>query len=171
VSKPDLSAEPGPLAAYREGLGLASVAVIRSAEGIRICAGHVESSLTAAETVEARWWCRRMADAERVARAATVRLRRGEHAGESITRAATQLNVALHSEDEISAEATVAVARIDREIERLQRSGQFRSVNKSYRKYRIETSARGERVSPYREWMRKYREKLVREFAISLRYI
>ena len=63
------------------------------------------------------------------------------------------------------------VARVDEEIERLQRSGDLKSVNKSYRAYRLETSARGEKTLRYAEWMDKYRENLVRQLAAALRYV
>jgi hypothetical protein len=67
--------------------------------------------------------------------------------------------------------AMTVVARVEAEIERLQRSGELKSVNKSYRAYRIEASARGEKTLRYDEWMGKYRENLVRQLAAALRYV
>jgi len=130
--------------------------------------------------MQARWWCRRIDDAERVAAAATMRMQRrqaGESASadasfvaETIARAANKLGVALVLEEAIADEATAIVTRVDLEIARLQRTGELRSVNKAYQEYRVETSARGERVMRYRDWMNKYRENLIRQLAATLRY-
>lgn len=51
----------------------------------------------------------------------------------------------------------------------MQRSGGLKSVNQSYRNYRLETSARGERVLPYAAWLDRYKADLVREIAANLR--
>jgi hypothetical protein len=182
------------VAAYREGLGLAAVAVVCGPNGTRVTAIERDAgALGAGETVNMRWWCRRMAEAERVATAATRHLLRRESRGkigpqdecgfapadasapgrlicESIVSAAKRLNVVLHSDDEISSQAMTVIARVDQEIERLRQSGELKSVNRSYRTYRIEASARGEKIVRYSEWMRKYRENLVRELAAMLRY-
>lgn len=181
--------------AYRRGLGLCAVAVLCRAGEIRIIAGTSLHDGPCDEPVSvlARWWCRRTAEAERVAAAAALRLRRREpRAGKTmaataispgtiqqsrlvslaracIVRVATHLNVALSSDDAIFSEAMIVVARIDDEIERMQRAGELKSVNAAYRQYRIETSGRGERVLPYREWMREYRANLVRQFGATLR--
>jgi hypothetical protein len=170
----------GAVAAYRQGLGLAAIAVIRDAAGVRVAAAD-QAALAAAEKVATRWWCRRAADAERVAAAAAAHQQRRKErlvgsvevplAGESITRAARRLGVVLYSETEIFDEAMAIAARIDREMENLQQSGGLRSINKSYQKYRIETSARGERVVRYQDWMRQYRESLIREVASTLRFL
>jgi hypothetical protein len=166
--------------AYWQGLGLAAVAAINGPAGIRIAAGG-EAALAAAETLEARWWCRRAADAERVASSAMVRLRGRSDpsdapaeislACESVARAAKQLGVALRAEAELYDEATAVAERIDREMERLKQSGGLRSINTSYRQYRIEASQRGERVMRYQDWMRRYRENLIRELASTLRFL
>ena len=92
-------------------------------------------------------------------------------AREAIMQAARYLGITLHSDDEIIAEADATMARVDREIERLQRAGELRSVNQSYRSYRLEASARGERVMRYQDWMRNYRENMMRQVASSLRYL
>ena len=72
----DIARPPRDLAAaYREGLGLAPIAVICGAAGTRITApapGGEDPS--AAETLRARWWCRRAVDAARVAAAAMARM-------------------------------------------------------------------------------------------------
>jgi hypothetical protein len=88
-----------------------------------------------------------------------------------IAGAAKRLNIALSSDEEVDAEAMTVVARVDAEIERLQRSGELKSVNTSYRAYRLEASARGEKALRYAEWMDKYRENLVRQLAAALRYV
>ncbi len=183
------------IAAYCDGLGLAPVAVICGPAGIRIAAIEGGESLGAAETVQARWWCRRPAQAERVAAAANARLRRRkscEDAGcaltpvapepgkgppalllgrELIVSAARQAGVVLQSDAELRDEAMLVIERVEGEIERLQRAGDLQSVNKSYREYRIAASQRGERVAPYQQWMGRYREKLVRKLAATLRYL
>jgi len=53
----------------------------------------------------------------------------------------------------------------------MQRAGQLKSVNTSYRAYRIEASARGEKAAPYADWFNKYKAKLVRELAAAMRYV
>jgi hypothetical protein len=186
----------GLVAAYREELGLAAVAVIRSAAGIRVVApeSRVDGPPAAGDKVEARWWCRRPADAARVAAAATARLRRRvakdpgagpATAGESdspghisaalalavaaVAAAARRCNVSLYSDEETSAAAMAAVARVDAELERLRRAGELKSVNRSYRSYRMETLSRGEKAVPYAQWINKYREKLLRQVAAALR--
>ena len=163
----------GFAAAYCEGLGLAAIAAINSPDGMRIAvteAGDATKEL--AQTACARFWCRR-AEAERVA-AAAARLVRGEsndaaHAATAVMRAAKRLGIALFSEQEIAAEAQKVAARIDVEMQRQKASGGLKEVNAAYRDYRIQTSARGERVLRYDEWMRKYKENLLRQVASALR--
>lgn len=185
------------IAAYREGLGLAAVVVTCGPAGISVSAvGQGTGGIPDAAAVEVRLWCRRAADAERVASAAMRRLRRcksrdggvpaapqrvssptsGDASGalalaaEAIAGAAKRLNITLLSNEEVAADAMAAVARVDEEIERLQRSGELKSVNASYRAYRLEASARGEKALRYAEWMDKYRENLVRQLAAALRF-
>jgi len=73
------------------------------------------------------------------------------------------------SDDEICNEAMLVAARVDREIERMQRAGEMKSANRSYRNYRLEASRRGERILRYAEWMDHYKANLVREIAANLR--
>ena len=185
MTKADPNGQDGLVAAYREGLGLGSVTVIWSEDGVRVaCDGAGDGAIEPTPAAQARWWCRRKSDAERVAAAAMARLRRQdgscEHeessvatvlADESIMRAAKRLGVILYSDTDIITEAMAVVARVDCGIERLRQSGELRSVNKDYRKYRIETSARGGRAMRYADWMRRYRENLVRKLAATLRYL
>lgn len=63
----------------------------------------------------------------------------------------------------------MVAARVDAEIERMQRAGELKSVNKSYRNYRLNASAQGERVLRYAEWIQRYKANLVREIAANLR--
>ncbi len=65
--------------------------------------------------------------------------------------------------------AMLVAARVDREIERMQRAGALKAVNRSYRDYRLAAAARGERVLPYAAWMIRYKASLVREIAANLR--
>jgi hypothetical protein len=165
------------VAAYREGLGLAALAVIADADGVRVATAEPGKDGAPAQTMAARWWCRQQAAAEYIAARAAARLTRRSGAGsptieaanESIRYTANRHGVALYSDEEIAEAALAAVARVEAELERLQRSGALRAVNKSYRQYRIEASGRGERIVPYRDWMRRYRENLVRDLAATLR--
>jgi hypothetical protein len=185
------------IAAYREGLGLAAIIAACDAAGIRVmaCAPR-EDGTASAEAAQARWWCQRASDAERICAVATARLRRRRPGGETpappvdasspcredpaamraaardaIAGAAKRLNVALYSNEEISAEAMRIIVRVDEEIEALRGSREFKSVNQSYRTYRMEASARGEKVTPYAQWLNKYKANLVRQLANALRYV
>jgi hypothetical protein len=182
VTQQDRAGRARLVTAFRDGLGLAAVAVIGGSDGVRIAAaGQADGSqLAASETVQARWWCRRASDAECVAAAAAARLRRPApnvatdaawHAGEAITRAAKRRNVDLLPDQDIIDQAAAVIARIDDELEQLRQSGELRSVNKSYQAYRLEAAARGERVVPYAQWMLGYKEALVRKLAETLRYL
>jgi type III secretion system FlhB-like substrate exporter len=182
VTQQDRAGRARLVAAFRDGLGLAAVAVIGGPDGVRIAAAGqaVGNQLAARETVQARWWCRRASDAECVAAAAAVRLGRHApdvsadaawHAGEAIARAAKRRNVDLVPDQDIIEQAAAVIARIDDELEQLRQSGELRSVNKSYQTYRLEAAARGKRVVPYAQWMLGYKEGLVRKLAETLRYL
>ena len=164
-------------AAYCEGLGLAAITVICGPSGVRItatAAGKGDGDRPdAAETVHSRFWCRRGSEAERVA-AAAARIFRDESndaacAAMAVMQAAKKRDIALFTEEAIAAEAQNVAARIDAEMQKQQASGGLKSVNKAYRDYRIKTSARGERLLRYDEWMMKYKENLVRQVASALR--
>jgi hypothetical protein len=178
-------------AAYREGLGLAAIVALREHAAARVVATsemHAGAAVRDKGAVVAQFWCRRAADADRVALAATARLRGREshdgHEGSSssasapaannlravIEGAAKRLRIALYSDDEIRAEADVVIARVEAEIENLKGAGQLKSVNQSYRAYRLAASARGERAVPYADWFNKYKANLVHELAAALRY-
>ena len=168
------------VAAFRQGFGLAAIAVIDGPDGIRVVAAEpgAEIVCTAAETVHCRWWCSRAYEAASIAAAVAARLRSREtcdgaavSACQAVVRAAKQRNVDLHSDEEILEQATAVIARIDDELERLRQSGDLRPVNKSYQSYRRDTAAKGERVVPYAQWMLGYKEELVRKFAATLRYL
>jgi hypothetical protein len=73
------------------------------------------------------------------------------------------------SEDEIRSGAMQVAARVDREIERMQRAGDLKAVNTSYRDYRLKTSARGEKILRYAEWIERYKTNLIREIVANLR--
>lgn len=185
------------IAAYREGLELTAVAVVRGRDGILITVIRAGEAglLEPGGEVAAQWWCRRAADADTVARAATARLtRHGSHdrvpvadaaakpaasgnrsdelslAERVIADVAEQRNITLHSDEEIATAALAAAALVDAKLEELQRAGELKSVNRSYRNYRTEASARGEKVQPYAEWLGKYRENMVRQLASVLRF-
>jgi hypothetical protein len=73
------------------------------------------------------------------------------------------------SDEQICGDALAVAARVSAELEQMQRSGALKSVNQSYRSYRLETSARGERALPYAAWLDRYKAGLVREIAANLR--
>lgn len=180
------------VAAYREGLGLAGIAVLRGPGGAQIGMigeGSDDAAAGAGDTVAAKWWCRRADDAKRVATAATARLHRLESKDDvaklsaangapspsdicaAVEQAAKRLHVALYSDGDIAADADQIIARMNEEVEALQRAGQLKSVNRSYRTYRTAASARGEKAAPYADWFDKYKANLVRELAAALRYV
>jgi hypothetical protein len=168
-------------AAYRDGLGLACVAVHRGSGGITI---EASTSADAAAAVT-RWWCRRESDAARIAAAARAALRRHESkagarpagndshalsaACAAVAAAARRHGVALFSDDDIAAHAAEIAVRIDAELQKLKESGDLKSVNQTYKSYRLQLSGRGERALRYNEWMRQYRADLVRQAAAALR--
>ena len=168
------------IAAFREGFGLAAIAVIDGPDGVRIAAAApgAEIACAPAETVHCRWWCPRAFEAASIATAVTARLHGREtcdgaalSAGQAVVRAAKQRHVDLHSDETVVEQAMAAIARIDDELERLRQSGDLRPVNKSYRSYRRDVAAKGERVVPYAQWMLGYKEELVRKLAATLRYL
>lgn len=180
MKRQDRAAHARLAAAYRQGLGFAAIAVIWGPHGVRVAAGgEAEDTISAAENLQARWWCR-VNDAADIAAAATARLRRRDsetaadavsYAGEAVLRAARQRHIELHTDDAIAVHAASAIARIDAELEQLRRAGDLRSVNKSYQTYRLDAASRGERVTPYGQWMLSYRENLVRQLAATLRFL
>jgi hypothetical protein len=155
------------IAAYREGLGL--VAIVFSGEGGEVC---VVADQNIPLGASGHWWCRNAAEAGRIVSAARASLRR-KSAGsrETILRVAQRLNVDLRSDQDVTADAIVVIDRVAAEFAHLRNAGSLRPVNKSYRDYRLAAAARGERVVPYAQWMRAYRENLVRQAAVTLRYL
>ncbi|MGA8076380.1 MAG: hypothetical protein WB868_03200 [Xanthobacteraceae bacterium] len=73
------------------------------------------------------------------------------------------------SEAEICRGAADVAVRVDAEMARLQAAGGLKSVNTSYRQYRLQTTARSERVMRYADWMDRYKADLIREIAANLR--
>jgi hypothetical protein len=168
------------VAAFREGFGLAAIAVIDGPDGVRVAAAApgAEIACAPAEIVHCRWWCPRAFETASIAAAAAVRLHGREtcdgaalSACRAVVRAAKQRNAELYGDEEILEQAMAAIARIDDELERLRQSGDLRPVNKSYQAYRCEAAAKGERVVPYAQWMLGYKEELVRKLAATLRYL
>jgi len=166
------------IAAYREGLALAAVAVIERADGLRIKTMTPEQTLSSGESLVACWWCRRPAEAQCVADGAARIFRRTRQecsdqsalACDAVIRAAQRLGVALCTDADLDQEAVRSIARLDAEIATQMRAGALKSVNQSYRQYRLEASSRGERVLPYAKWMDGYKLKLMHEIAANLRY-
>jgi hypothetical protein len=176
------------IAAYREGLGLAAIGVVQESTGPRIVAinqPHAQAANVSPD-VSMRWWCRRAADAERIVASATRSLRRElkdisrpplggstrtPHAiFAAVESAARRLGVPLYSDTDIAADAERTIGRVEEEIENLKRAGELKSVNQSYRAYRLQASARGEKAAPYANWLNQYKANLVRELAAALRH-
>jgi len=155
------------IAAYREGLGLA--AIVLTGESDEVC---VVTDQNIPEIQPEHWWCRNAAEAGRVVSAARASVRRKSAGGrEAILRAAKRLNVDLRSDQDVTAEAVVVIDRVAAEFDQLRNAGGLRPVNKSYRDYRLAAAARRERVVPYAQWMRAYQENLVRQAAVTLKYL
>ena len=184
------------IAAYREGLGLAAIVIVHDPAEFRVEAvAQGNKGLPAANNIAASWWCRRAADAARVAAAATVALKRRQSrdgasdpgaaafpcgandfshalspAADAIAAAAKRLGIALYSDDDVCTEAAAIIARVEQELERLRGTDELKSVNRSYRTLRTEAAARGEKVAPYAQWLNTYKADLVRQLAAALRY-
>lgn len=173
-------ARPALIAAYREGLSLAAVLLVQGGDKLRIiAAGHTgDAALEAGETAAARWWCQNALHAESIAEAVSRALRRINdpaanvaHARELVHRAADRHAIALLADEDITAEAMHAIARLDGEIERQMQAGGLKELNRAYRDYRLQTSARGEPVLRYAQWMERYKVKMIREIGANLRRI
>jgi hypothetical protein len=167
------------IAAYREGLALAAVAVLHGGKGLRIATLPQGGALPPGEKLVARWWCRRPAEAEYLADSAARSFRRSRQksadesalACEAVRRAADRSSIQIRSDEDVAEEAGRAMARLDAEIDKQMRSGALKSVNQSYRQYRLDASSRGERVLPYAKWMHGYKIKLMREIAATMRHL
>ena len=174
-----VAARPALIAAYREGLALACIAIIGDAGTVRIAAlAPGEPTGEGGEAVLQRFWCRRAAHAEAIVGAARRRRRNaGDPAGAlasacaAITAAAKRLAVSLQSDQELDAEATAAIARLDEEMQQQMRAGALKPVNRAYRDYRLAAAAGGEKCTPYAQWLDRYKANLMREIAANLRYL
>jgi len=162
------------VAAYRVGLGLAAVTVVRDAAGVRVAAAEIaaDAGPSPAPDIAETWWCRRSADAERLVAAATARLRRCEscETAAAVEAAARRLAIAVFSDQDIGRAAEAVIARVDDEIATLRQAGELKTVNRAYRSYRIEAAACGDKALPYARWFDKYKQDLVRQLAETLRY-
>jgi len=146
ISHADLHADM--VIAYCEGLGLAAIALVADPAGSRLAALSADVAIRTPQTEPARWWCRRMDDAERVAAAATramVRHAANDRAcrapttiqcAAAVAAAAKRRNVALHAEADIFADAETIIARVNAEFERFRGTGELKAINQSYRRLR-----------------------------------
>jgi hypothetical protein len=160
-------------------LGLAAVTLVVNENGARLVKAAAEASPNSGAAVQGRWWCKSAQQAdwliEGVARA--MRNAQWDDADavsrfcSGVTDAAKGLGIVLRADDEIAGEAAAVVARLEAEIAAQQRAGTLKSVNRGYRDYRLEASARGEKVLRYADWMARYKAKLVREIAQNLRSV
>jgi hypothetical protein len=169
------------IVAYCEGLGLAVVAWVPDPAGSRLAAFSPEVAIRTPQTEPARWWCRRVDDAERIATAATRALARhgsndpacraptASQCAAAVVAAAKRHNVALYAEADILIGAEAIIARVNAEFERFRGTGKLKAINQSYRRLRLAALERGEKMPPYVQWLNKYRVNLVRDLAAALR--
>lgn len=170
------------VAAYCDGLGLAAIVLVADQAGSRLAALSPAIAVQSQQAEPVRWWCRRMGDAECVAAAATRAIARRtsndcadripttiQGVAAAVEAAAKRNNVALYADKDIFADAKAVTARVDAEFARFRDTGELRAINQSYRRLRLEASARGEKMPPYAQWLNKYRINLVRELAAALR--
>jgi hypothetical protein len=179
ISHADLHADM--VVAYCEGMGLAAVAWVNDPAGSRLAVLSPDVAIRTPQTEPARWWCRRMDDAERLAAAATRALARhasndracrsptASQCAAAIVAAAKRHNVVLYAEADILADAEAIVARVNAEFERFRGTGELKAINRSYRRLRLAALERGEKMPPYVQWLNKYRVNLVRDLAAALR--
>ncbi|HET8918108.1 MAG TPA: hypothetical protein VFN27_00340 [Xanthobacteraceae bacterium] len=164
------------IAAYREGLGLTAATIVASDRGARIISAAVggEPLLEAGEAVHARWWCKSAQQAEWLIEAVARATRQtNDPSGlcRATANAAKRLGIILRSDAEVASEAVAVIVRLEQEIAAQQRAGGLKSVNRDYRDYRLQASARGEKVLRYADWKARYKAKLVRDIAHTLRSV
>jgi hypothetical protein len=165
------------IASYREGLGLAAVTLVVNENGACLVNAAADAPLDSGRAMQARWWCKSVQQAEWLVESAARLARTTQADGAdavsrlrgAINNAAKRLGIVLRSDDEIAGEAAAVIARLEAEIAAQQRAGSLKSVNRGYRDYRLQASARGEKVLRYADWMARYKAKLVREIAQNLR--
>jgi hypothetical protein len=162
------------VAAFCEGLALVSVSVGDGSNDVRIA--PADAPLAPQQATRERWWCRRAAEAEYIADAARRALRRqrgqpldAARLADAVLRAAHRQGIVLLTDAEVIAQAEQVIARLDDEIEKQRRAGTLKSVNQFYKQYRLEATARGERVLPYAKWMAQYKARLMRDIAANMR--
>jgi hypothetical protein len=137
-----------------------------------------EEARDADATEQARWWCKSTHAVWLVAAVEAAEKRRqnaDDAAGDAadlahaVAVSAKRLGIALISDEDMAAEANAVIARLEQEIAAQSRNGALKAVNRAYRDYRLQATARGEKVLPYAQWMARYKAKLVREIAQNLR--
>jgi hypothetical protein len=160
--------------AYREGLALMAVTLVAGDRGARLVISMADAPLDAGETVHARWWCKSAQQAEWLV-GSVARATQQDDADASsrvchaVLNAAKRLGISLRSDEEIAREAVAVIARLEQEIAAQQRAGELKSINRGYRDYRLQASARGEKVLRYAQWIARYKAKLMRDIAHNLR--
>lgn len=175
----DRAARQALIEAYREGLALTAIMVIGGGAALRIMVADrgAAAALGPGETVLQRFWCARASHAGYIVDAAKARRHGSDEqppdavarACSSVVAAAKRLGVALQSDEQLAAEALAAIVRLDREMQVQMRAGALKSVNRAYRQYRLDASARGDRISPYVQWLERYKVKMMREIGANLR--
>ena len=170
-----INAPEALIAAYRDGLGLAPVTLVVGESGAHLVRAAEETSLAAGESMQARWWCKSAEQADWLMETA-IRAQRCEddaasRLADGVLNAARRLGLRLRSDAEIEQEAAAVIARLEQEFAAQQRAGALRSVNRGYRDYRLAATARGEKILRYAQWIERYKAKLVRDVAQTLRAI
>lgn len=125
-----------------------------------------------------RWWCKDIVRASIVADAVSKALSREparyrtEPASalriildQAVSRCSEAVHVVTKSDDSIRAEAAAKVELARRQFEELQRGGEMKSFNRSYREYRLAQTAAGLRFVGYKRWCDDYLGRIVADLA------
>lgn len=76
-----------------------------------------------------------------------------EATDDAILAAANRIGVELIGSDWLAASITAMVAKIIAMLDRLDRSRQLKTYNAEYRQARIDAKGRGEKMTPYAQWL------------------
>jgi hypothetical protein len=176
------------VSAYLRALGISGLAVIGPPVGrpVRliagIYAGNKVPGLLPTHCVHSVLWCQGADLARLVADAAIDAMQQVVPAGRGgwfnvsretlfgyVQTSADQLGIILATDESVNHHATQALATIEAEFERLQKSGALQSLNRSYREYRIAQNAAGKTAIPYYGFVWNYKLKLVASVANASR--
>jgi hypothetical protein len=74
---------------------------------------------------------------------------------------AVAAGIPVMGEAELRQIAALAVARIEARIEAAKHAGEMQSVNRAYRKYRIEANARNRKAKSFSWWLADYKARMI----------